>query len=322
MINTYQCKVGKLSAPFEFKLSADALFVYDYFNGNALQKYGALPCIFKNTIALLDKLNYYNIEHTFYDLSYDIEKTSFCRSVLLAFSGSLDSIYQVLNLQEQNYDLTLFYLNYNTLLSSKRLTQVKALAEKLDLPLIICNLELNEQLSVKNDFETLLMYSLMLDCCQDKNIYYISSSENLLNKSCSKGPSDQKRILETFFNELYLKFSFDFIKAPKINKIEKLAKLRELGLDQEFIDCTNTDKFLKINRNKLITQLHLDLPDNNCGKCPKCVFYNLLRHYYFNEEMPQEYLNYCWKTLITENPRGLFHADLSLATLINNLANH
>ena len=161
----------------------------------------------------------------------------------------------------------------------------------------------------------------MLDCCQNRNIYYISSGDSLLNKRNTKTLSNQKRVTETFFNELYLKFNFDFIASPNINKINKLMKLRELNLDQAFTDCINTDKFLKINKNKLVTRLHLTLPDNNCGICPKCAFYNLLRHYYFNEILPQEYLDYCWKTVITENTHDLFDISLSLTTRINNLAN-
>ena len=321
MINTYQCKIGKLSAPFELKLGAEALLAYEYFNNKILQKSGALPGIFRNTINLLDKLNHHSVEHNFYEFPYEIEKNDFCRNVLLAFSGSLDSIYQLFNLKESGYNVTLFYLNYNTLLGSKRLIQVKTLSENLNLPLVICNFELDDSLYVQNSFGNLLMYSLMLDCCQDRNIYYISSGDSLLNKRNTKTLSNQKRVTETFFNELYLKFNFDFVASPDINKINKLVKLKELNLDQVFTDCINTDKFLKINKNKLVTRLHLTLPNNNCGICPKCAFYNLLRHYYFNENLPQKYLDYCWKTVITENTYDLFNIGLSLATRINNLAN-
>lgn len=321
MINTYQCKIGKLSAPFELKLGVETLLVYEYFNNKILQKSGALPGIFRNTINLLDKLNHHSTEHNFYEFSYDIKKNDFCRNVLLAFSGSLNSIYQLLNLKELGYNITLFYLNYNTLLSSKRLIQVKILSENLNLPLVICDFELDDSLRVQNCFKNLLMYSLMLDCCQDRNIYYISSGNSLLNKRNTKILSNQKRVTETFFNELYLKFNFDFVTSPNINKINKLMKLKELNLDQAFTDCINTDRFLKINRNKLVTRLHLTLPNNNCGICSKCTFYNLLRHYYFNEILPQEYLDYCWKTVITENTPDLFDINLSLTTRINNLAN-
>ena len=297
------------------------IVVGEYFNNKILQKSGALPEIFRNTINLLDKLNHHSIEHNFYEFPYDIEKNDFCRNVLLAFSGSLDSIYQLFNLKESGYSVTLFYLNYNTLLGSKRLIQVKTLSENLNLPLVICDFELNDSLYVQNSFGNLLIYSLMLDCCQDRNIYYISSGGRLSKKRNTKILSNQKRVTETFFNELYLKFNFDFITSPNINKINKLMKLRELNLDQAFTDCINTDKFLKINKNKLVTRLHLILPDNNCGICPKCAFYNLLRHYYFNEILPQEYLDYCWKTVITENTHDLFDISLSLTTRINNLAN-
>ena len=140
------------------------------------------------------------------------------------------------------------YLNYNTLLGSKRLIQVKTLSENLNLPLVICDFELNDSLYVQNSFGNLLIYSLMLDCCQARNIYYISSGDSLLNKRNTKTLFNQKRVTETFFNELYLKFNFDFIASPNINKINKLMKLRELNLDQAFTDCINTDKFLKINK--------------------------------------------------------------------------
>ena len=50
MINSYECKVGKLQAPFQLKLGAEALLAYDYFNHINLIDSGALPGIFKNTI--------------------------------------------------------------------------------------------------------------------------------------------------------------------------------------------------------------------------------------------------------------------------------
>ena len=321
MINSYECKVGKLQAPFQLKLGAEALLAYDYFNHINLVDSGALPGIFKNTIYLLDKLNYRKIKHSFYEFSYDIEKNDFCMNVLVAFSGSLDSIYQAIYLKDSGYTVTLFYLNYNTALGNKRLKDVERIAEKLDLQLISCDFILNDDLFIGNSFSNLLLYSLMLDCCQENNIYYISSGDSLINTTNTNTFSNLKCVTETFFNELYMKFNFDFIPAYKTNKIQKLSKLINMNLDQDFTDCVSVDKLTRINRNKLMTRLHMDLPENNCGICHKCIFYNLLKHYYFNEELPQSYLEYCWKHVITEKTYHLFNQDLPLATRINNLSN-
>ena len=317
MINVYESKVGKLQAPFELKLGAEALLTYEYFN---TFNSGALPGIFKNTIYLLDKLNHKKIKHNFYDFPYDVEKNDFCMNVLIAFSGSLDSVYQTLYLKDSGYTVTLFYLNYNTILGNKRLEEVEKIAEKLNLPLISCDLILTNDLFVGNSFSNLLLYSLMLDCCQANNIYYISSGDSLININNTNTFSNLKYVTETFFNELYMKFNFDFIPAHNVNKVQKLSKLIEMNLDQDFTDCVSVGKLTRINRNKLMTRLNISLPENNCGLCHKCLFYNLLRHYYFNEELPQNYLEYCWKHIITEKTYPLFNQDLSLATRINNLS--
>ena len=320
MFNTYVSKVGKLEAPFELKLGTEALLTYEYFNDKILAKNTTLPAIFKNTILLLDKLNHHKTEHTFYDFPYDVNKNDFCMNVLMAFSGSLDSIYQTIHLKNFGYDVTLFYLNYNTALDYKRLDIIKNLANTLNLPLVICNVTLNNKLFVENSFNNLFMYALMLDCCQANNIYYISSGDSLVNISPKKTISSLKQVTETFFNELYLKFNFDFIPAVKVNKIDKLLKLNSLNLDEYFTDCINTDKFLKIKRNKLLTRLNIDLPENNCGVCPKCVFYNLLKYYYLNENLPQNYIDFCWNKVVTENTYDLFNKNLPLALRIDNLS--
>lgn len=320
MINTYSSKVGKIEAPFELKLGTEALLTYEYFNNKILPKNNSLPAIFKNTIQLLDKLNHHKTEHYFYDFSYDINKNDFCMNVLMAFSGSLDSIYQTIYLKDFGYDVTLFYLNYNTILDTRKVENIKTISKILNLPLIICNFKPNEILYDQNSFSNLLMYSLMLDCCQEYNIYYISSGDSLININNTKNFSSLKQVTETFFNELYLKFNFDFIPATKTNKIDKILKLKNLNLNEDFTDCINTDKFLKINRNKLITRLNINLPKNNCGVCPKCVFYNLLRYYYLNEELPQVYIDYCWKKIITNTTYDLFNDNLPLAIKIDNLS--
>jgi hypothetical protein len=206
-----------------------------------------------------------------------------------------------------------------TVLGEKRLNDVIEIAKQLNLHLVVCNLKLKDKLYVENSFINLFLYSLMLDCCQDRDIYYISSGDSLDLMRKTNTFSNLPEITKTFIDELYMSLNFDFIKAEKINKIDKLKKLKEYDLSEKFNDCINTDKFYKINKNKLQTQYSISLPKNNCGICRKCTFYNLLKHYYLNEKFSPDYIDFCWNQIVNDNNYTIFNQAIPLAIRIKNL---
>lgn len=319
MIYKQENSVGILEAPFELKLGAEAFTVYEYYN-KILDPVCSLPYRFKNTIEKLDTLNHIKGKHSFYKVNQNFRNISFQQKVLVGFTGSLDSIYQVLQLKEIGYEVKLFYLNYMTMLGEKRLNDVIAFSKQLNIPLVTCNLILKDKLFVENSFINLFLYSLMLDCCQSHDIYYISSGDALDIMRKTNTFSNLPDVTQIFIDELYMSISFDFIKAEKISKIDKLKKLKKYNLSSSFTDCINTDKFLKINKNKLQMQYNILLPENNCGICRKCAFYNLLSHYYLNKKFTAEYIDFCWKQIITDNNYTIFNENIPLAIRIKNLS--
>lgn len=319
MIYRQENSVGILEAPFELKLGAEAFIVYEYYNKN-LNPTCSLPYRFKNVIEKLDKLNHLKSKHGFYEVNQKFKNNSFQSNVLVGFTGSLDSLYQVIRLKELGYKVFLFYLNYMTVLGEKRLNDVISLSKQLNAHLVTCNLRLNNKLFVENSFINLFLYSLMLDCCQSHDIYYISSGDSLDVMRKTNTFSNLPEITQTFINELYMSLNFGFIKAEKVTKIDKLKKLKEYDLNESFNDCINTDKFLKINKNKIQTQYNIDLATNNCGICRKCAFYNLLKYYYLNEKFSQEYIDFCWKQILNENNYTIFNESIPLAIRIKNLS--
>jgi len=318
MVYKQENSVGILEAPFELKLGAEAFVVYEYYN-KPLNSTCSLPYRFKNTIEKLDKLNNVISKHSFYKVNQKFKDNTFQMKVLVGFTGSLDSIYQVLTLKELGYEVVLFYLNYMTVLGEKRLNDVIEIAKQLSLHLVTCNLKLKNKLYVENSFINLFLYSLMLDCCQDRDIYYISSGDSLDLMRKTNTFSNLPEITKTFVDELYMSLNFDFIKAEKINKIDKLKKLNGYNLSEKFNDCINTDKFYKINKNKIQTQYSINLSENNCGVCRKCTFYNLLKHYYLNEKFSPDYIDFCWNQIINDNNYTIFNKAIPLAIRIKNL---
>ena len=160
----------------------------------------------------------------------------------------------------------------------------------------------------------------MLDCCQANDIYNLSSGDDLsldINTAINGvNLAKAKQITETFFNDLYLSYTFNFVPAGKVSKLEKLQKLKEYNLLDAFYSCVNSEKINLINRNFVQTKYGIKLHINNCGKCYKCCLYNLIRHYYMNEILPDKYLDFCWKQVI-DNP---YFCNCSLKEKIYNLS--
>lgn len=319
MYYKYNTKIGTLEAPFPINLGALGLMTYEHFNQNNIESKTALPQIFKNTIEVIEKYYGINSEHSYFEYPFDIHTTTFNKNVLLACTGGLDSTYQAIFLKEKGYNVTLFYMCEDN--TKGEASAVINLANELILPRIRCNFIHNNDYTT-DTFQNLVFYSLMIDCCQAENIYYISSGNDatldLYDITLTKNLNKARQITDTFFNDLYLRYSFSIIPAHKTTKLEKLRKLKNYSLLDTYYSCNYPSKINKINRNQIQTKFGIKLGKHNCGKCEKCALYNLLYYYHFNYDFTDDFIDYCWD-IMSSNP--LFSPYLDFDTKLKNLNN-
>ena len=340
----YKNESGIIELDCNLHLSKYALDIYKEFNPKEFNLNFNIPLIYSSIVNMIGERHEQKINTSFFPLV--LPKIENNNKVLLAISGGLDSVYQLLYLRYKGYDITLFHIkNLNFYTNGQEFKVVNEISKRFNLPLIIAEFKQNTKKGdykkywKENSFKNTLFYSMMVDYCIENDIQNISSGDDLRLDIKDTIPgtnvSDARQITISFFT--MLNNGIEFIPIPNdipintsgikqeegnIHKGLRLKELKNNNLLDDFYSCVNPGRLNQYNHNRIEEKYNVKLEKYNCGVCRKCAFHSLLRHYYLNQRMPEEFIEFCWNKIANGADYEFFKPSLPLEQRITNLFNY
>lgn len=255
------------------------------------------------------------------------------KKVVLGFSGGLDSVYQAIDLKEKGYEVVLYHLKgINTYENGQATKHCESIAEKLGCEYVesVISKKRGSQTVPENPLKNELIMGLMIDYCLENNIPYISLGDdlNLSLKDSVSGinVTDAREVTEAFINGIQKVVDIKFLPIMGGEKIDRIKKLIEYGLENDYYSCVQAGRFNKKLHNLNERKYGVKLFDGNCGcSCRKCAMHNLLLYYGGMREYPKEFIDKCWKVMWDNSYSAdyeLFKPDLPDDIRVKNLFNY
>ena len=253
------------------------------------------------------------------------------KTVVLGFSGGLDSVYQAINLKERGYEVVLYHLKgINTYENGQASKRCPEIAEKLGMKYgeSAISKKRGIQQVPENPLKNELIMGLMIDYCLVNNIPYISLGDdlNLSLKDSVVGinVTDSREVTNAFIDGIRKVIDIKFLPIiTHVSKLDRIKKLQEYELENDYYSCVQAGRFNKKLHDLNEKKYGVKLFEGNCGcSCRKCAMHNLLLHYGGVKEFPQEFIDKCWKTMWDNSYSAdyeLFKPELSLDIRIKNL---
>ncbi len=255
------------------------------------------------------------------------------KKVVLGFSGGLDSVYQAIDLKERGYEVILYHLKgINTYENGQATKHCKEIAKKLGMPYVesVISKKRGSQTVPENPLKNELIMGLMIDYCLENNIHYISLGDdlNLSLKDSVSGinVTDAREVTKAFIDGIQKVIDIQFLPIMGGEKIDRIKKLMEYGLENDYYSCVQAGRFNKKLHNLNERKYGVKLFDGNCGcSCRKCAMHNLLLHYGGLKVFPKEFIDRCWRVMWDNGHSAdyeLFRPDLPEDIRLNNLFNY
>lgn len=328
----YTNEAGTIVLPY-IKYSKYALDVYRDLNPEKFTNPLVILPLFNSCLRVIENKHNQNVAHVFLnDLGKEYIEPN--KKVLLAFSGGLDSAYQALWLREQGYDVTLFHVkNMNYYTNGKEYQVVQDFATHFDFKVVYAEFKQNtkdgpyKKFWRENSFKNTLLYCMMYDYCIENNISNISSGDDLRldikDTVVGTNVADAWQVTTEFFKWLNIKYiginGNTTHGDSTIHKGIRLKLMKEKDAYDYFYSCVNPGRFNQSNHKRIENKFGVKLEKWNCGVCRKCAYHSLLRHYFLDEQFPQEFVDFCWEKICNGADYEFFKPELPLEKRIQNL---
>ena len=312
---------GKIVANYINQFTKAAFSIYQDLNHKNFNDLLNVPNYWKDCLSKI--LLYHNSQSKLNILNSNINfNLSNTNSVVIAFSGGLDSCYQALKLRELGYNVILLHIcNLNKYTNGQEKKVAIEFANKFKFPIeLVYFIAKNKDKEwPENTFKTSLCYALCMDYCIEHNILNISSGDDLRlsYKDAVVGVNlgDCKEITIDLFKEL----PFNYIAVDVQDKVSRLQLLDKYNAKDDYYSCVTANQYL---HNKNEEKYHITLDKYSCGNCRKCVMHCLQEYYFLNKDYPQEFIDNCWKRISIGPDEVFFGNHLSLEKRIQNLLDY
>jgi len=255
--------------------------------------------------------------------------------VLVAVSGGLDSIAQMLFLKESGRSIVAYTMaNMNRSCGGQELKAMKAVCEKVGVPIVearyVGNFKKDNPYRkhwAENPIKNQMIMATMVDWCIENGCRTISLGEkdNFFLKDCVPGTNftDASEVSRTFIECVNRHVGIDYLTMDlSITKLDELKIAMKYGVEDLLFSCfsaQSSNKCHEMNQRKY----GITLWRNNCGcSCRKCAHYNLLLHYGGIKAFPQDFVDACWRKLYsTKELKNTFNPSMDEKTRMENLFN-
>lgn len=343
MSTILQGKSMNLIVPYggNYNLTTELLKFYDNFNKRDFDKFLHISRKFEPFISVIYDVFKQNYECEYKNSIFEIIKNNVIEnSILLGFSGGLDSAYYALLLKEKGLNVHLVHFaNLNSYENNNALKSSVDFANKNNLPLTIVQVKKNNKNKmywVENPIKNQLIQAFLIDYGINKGIYNIALGDDYSMSFERKdfilgtNTTDCREVqlpFEKTVKTIYPQISFSMIERPigsdKANKFERLEKLIEYDSIDCYYSCVGAGRFNQYNRKRDMQKYNISLPQYNCGSyCAKCALHNLLMYYSGLVEYPVDFINKCWERLWnTEHGsiKAMFGEHIDIKEKIKNL---
>lgn len=286
---------------------------YNIFNHKKFEKNVLCPSNFVDFIKMVydafkqpSNLQIYN-GLLFPEVNLSKEKQN---TVVLGFSGGLDSVYQAVMLKKYGYDVILYHVrNINFYENGQSYKAAVDCAKKLNLPLVVKNFHStfdkeNKKQWPENPIKNQYIIASMIDYCINNGYCIISlgDPENLPEKYATPGINYTDSVeLNVEFMRGVCKYihGLNIIKMyGNGDKYKEMIEVNNAGLEDYYYSCVTAGRMNKKLHEIDVEKYHIHLPLHNCGcHCRKCATQNLLMHYDGGVEYPQEFIDKCWRKM-------------------------
>ena len=255
--------------------------------------------------------------------------------VLVAVSGGLDSIAQMLSLVENGKDVVAYTMaNLNRSCGGQEFKAMKDVCAKVGVPVVEARYVGDWKKDnpyrkhwAENPIKNQMIMSTMVDWCLENGCRTISLGEkdNFFLKDCVPGTNftDASEVSRTFIECVNRHVGIDYLTMPlSMTKFDELKIAMKYGVEDLLFSCFAAQSSRKCHETNQ-KKYGITLWKNNCGcSCRKCAHYNLLLHYGGVKVFPPEFVEACWKKLYsTKELANTFNPSMDEQTRMDNLFN-
>lgn len=302
----------------------EAMNVYKYLNKKTFEAFTTIN-LFKPVLDVIFNLYKQSPKVTYFEAQKPVFVSS-GKSVLVACSSGLDSVYQALYLRNQGYDVTLLHLencNYYTNGLEKKV--FLEFAKRFNFKYFMPKISPKQKSEYKkewqeNSFKNFLIYSLSLVYMLKNNIHCLSSGDDLRLDISEAMPGtndgDSHQETEAFMQAR----GIDFIPVKSnINKAMRLAYIRECGAGDYYISSVGPGRLNQMLHNKYEKEFNVKLDKYNAASDRKDCMHILLDKYYNHIDIPKALEDRCWEKVSKGADNVFFDKKISLRQRIKNL---
>ena len=225
------------------------------------------------------------------------------KSVLICFSGGLDSVYQALSLREQGYEVHLFHVaNMNKYTNGQELKAAEEFAKDFNFPLHTANMSASgkSKFWFENPFKNTLLYTIAYEYMLKLNIGILSCGDDLRLPlaECAKeyNIADTRELTLAFINKLKEKAGIEFLQVDDtVEKAARLEYLRNNNAIDYYYSCVGSGRFNKSLHAKNEAKYGIKLEKYNCGSCRKCCIHSIMDYYVNKRPFSKDYIDHCWE---------------------------
>lgn len=162
----------------------NTVYMYNIFGSNILSDHITIAHGFEDLITLLYKVHGFespNIDVVHYNILHDLNSHTYKSTILLGFSGGLDSVYNALKLRDEGYEVLLFHINNLNKAYPKEDEFAQRFAEHQNFKYITLDAHhLHKEYYIDNPLKNQLILASMIDygIQHSINIYALGADNN------------------------------------------------------------------------------------------------------------------------------------------------